>query len=402
MSEKRTTEPIARHGQLRSPGPWSQLLKVIGVAVSVALVSAASVAAVSIYDMTHNFIDSGIELPGQKDLPPDIAQIEGGFNVLLIGLDQCEAKYAKHFGNRCKGSYANAGALNDVNILVHVSDSPRRITAISFPRDLAVTLPACTTEKGVQHGVWTGAPLNAAYAHGGLACAAQTITNLTGQDVHFAASVTFGGVIEITNAMGGVEVCLDKGIRDRHTGLNMKAGNHTISGVKALQFLRTRYGVGDGSDLGRIGNQQLYMSNLAKKLLSSEILDDAPALLGLARTVLNNVTPSQSLTNPVLVGQLAMVMKDVKIEDIVFAQYPSTYGSKYKGRVDPNLSDAKKMWDAINANRQLVITNEPGAYDGVVNKGQDDVILEEDAYKLPSSIRGTSAATNACSNGNVR
>lgn len=402
MGAKKTTEPIARHGQHRSPGAFSQLLKVLGIAVSVVLVSTLSVAAVSVYDLTHKFIDSGVEIDGQKDLPPDIASIEGGFNVLLIGLDQCEAKYAKYFGNRCKGGYANAGALNDVNILIHVSDNPRRVTAVSFPRDLAVTLPACTTDRGVQHGVWVGAPLNAAYAHGGLACAARTITNLSGQEIQFAASVTFGGVIEITNAIGGVDVCLASGIRDSHTGLNMKAGTHTVAGVKALQFLRTRHGVGDGSDLGRISNQQQYMSNLAKKIMSSDVLDDAPTMLGLARTVLNNVTPSQSLTNPVLVGQLAMVLKDVKLEDVVFLQYPSTYGSQYKGRVDPNLSAASEMWKAINANQQLVITNKPNGWSGTVNQGSADVEQEADAFKLPSAISGTTAATTTCSNGNQR
>src|SRR5690606_4743423 len=127
---------------------------------------------------------------------------------------------------------------------------------------------------------------------------------LSGQSVDFAAAVTFGGVIEITDAIGGVEVCVENRLRDSHTGLHMEAGTHTVSGKQALQFLRTRYGVGDGSDLGRIGNQQQYMSSLVRKLVSEDVLTDPPTLFNLARTGLNNVTASSNLTNPILVGQI--------------------------------------------------------------------------------------------------
>ena len=79
-------------------------------------------------------------------------------------------------------------------------------------------------------------------------------------------------MIEITNAIGGVDVCLANGIKDPYTGIDWPAGNRTIQGVEALQFLRTRHGVGNGGDLGRISNQQQYMSRLARKLVSEEVL----------------------------------------------------------------------------------------------------------------------------------
>ncbi len=406
VSANQPQGPLARHGQVNSPGAFGQLLKMLGIAVAVLLVSAVSVAAVVIYDMTNNFVQGGVEIDGQKDLPPDIAAYEGGFNILVVGLDSCEQKYAHLFGERCEGRYANAGALNDVTILIHVSDEPRRVTAISFPRDLLVRIPSCTdTRTGRTNGAMSNYPLNASYNHGGLNCVARTVTALSGQDVHFAASVTFGGVIEITNAIGGVDVCLENGIRDLHTDLNMAAGTHTVSGLQALQFLRTRYGVGDGSDLGRISNQQQYMSNLAKKVTSEDVLSDAPTLLGLARTVLNNVTPSQSLTNPVLLGQIAMVMKNVKLEDIVFLQYPSLGAPDHPGKVAPNYVVATQMWAAIEANKPLAVTYQSRGRDGVINMGPVDengLPVDEETVLLHSSIRGTSAAMQTCSNGNVR
>src|SRR5690606_3914776 len=125
---------------------------------------------------------------------------EGGFNLLLTGVDTCEEDYKHLFGKRCTGKDAG-GTLNDVNLLLHVSAEPRRVTAVSFPRDLMIPIPSCTDDQGRSYSAMSKQPLNTAYGYGGLNCVAQTISKLTGEDIQFAASVTFGGVIEITNAI---------------------------------------------------------------------------------------------------------------------------------------------------------------------------------------------------------
>ena len=254
-----------------------------------------------------------------------------------------------------------------------------------------------------------------AYTDGGLNCVAQTITKLTGQEIQFAASVTFGGVIEITNAIGGVEVCLANPIKDRHTGLDLPAGTRTIQGLEALQFLRTRHGVGDGSDLGRIGNQQQYMSSLARKLISSETLGNVPTMLRLANTGIRNLTTSTSLADPVKIVQIALAVKSVPFEDIVFLQYPTNTDSENPNKVVANQSAAAEMWDAINANAQLQVTHQNTENDGVIltapetgsaiegcSESPDPSATSEYVVALPDSIKGNSAAQQTCSNGNVR
>ncbi|MCS3843548.1 LCP family protein [Microbacterium sp. AK031] len=415
MSEKiRRRRTVARHGQLRSPGPISQLLKIIGVALAVVLVSGVSVSAFVVSDLYGTATADAVELEGQKPVPPDIGEYEGGFDMLLVGTDSCEDAYAYLFGDRCSGDDAE-GNLNDVNILLHVSEEPRRITAVSFPRDLMLPIPECTREDGSTTPAMSKQPLNSAYMEGGLNCVAKTIAEETGQDIEFAASVTFGGVIEISNAIGGVDVCLATPIKDRYTGLDMAAGTHTVMGLEALQFLRTRHGVGDGSDLGRIGNQQQYMSSLSRKLISGEVLGNVPTMLRLANTALSNLQPSQSLTNPTTIVQVALAVKDVPFEDIVFLQYP-TYEDPYDAnKVVADAESAQIMWDAINANQQLHITHENTENDGVVVQepvapapADGETATEEapaptdTAVALPDSIKGNSAAQQTCSNGNVR
>lgn len=409
MNVSRT--PLARHGQLSSPSGVGQLLKIVGVVLAVLLVSGASVAAVVVTDLTRSFVNEAVDIGGDRELPPNLGALEGGFNLLLVGVDTCEEEYAHLFGERCTGPDAG-GTLNDVNILVHVSDAPRKITAISIPRDMMISHPSCVDENGNVFGAMTKQPLNAAWARGGLACAAKTVGALTGQPIDFAAAVTFGGVIEITDAIGGVEVCVASRIRDWHTDLDLAAGTHTVSGELALKFLRTRYGVGDGSDLGRIGNQQQYMTNLVRKLVSGEVLSDLPTLVNLARTGLDNVTPSTSLTNPLLVAQMAMVIKDVPFEDIVFLQYPASDDPDEPNKVVPNTYAADILWDALAENKSLQITHVAGGNDGVILEGDDEpdptpgvgeteTPVDPDVVALPNSIRGNSVAQTTCSNGRV-
>jgi LCP family protein required for cell wall assembly len=395
------------------------LMKVIGIAVAVLLVSGAGVAAYAAYDLTAGYASGAVDLEGQEDVPPDIGAIEGGVNLFLAGTDACEPEYAQYFGDRCTGEDAEA-ELNDVNMLVHISDEPRRVTVISFPRDLMIPIPECTREDGSISSAMSKQPINSAYSVGGLGCVVKTVAQLSGQSIPFAAKVTWGGVIEVTNAVGGVEVCLASGIRDYHTGIDWPAGNRTIAGLEALQFLRTRHGVGDGSDLGRISNQQQYMSRLANKLMGEDVLSNPATLYKLATTAVDNITPSQSLTNPLTLVQIALAVKNVPFEEIVFVQFPVSDDPSDPNKVIPNEEAAAALWAALEANQPLKLTGEAGSNDGVVVVGEEEPgatpsatatptptpgstdAPTDTAIELPDSITGSNAAQETCSNGNVR
>jgi anionic cell wall polymer biosynthesis LytR-Cps2A-Psr (LCP) family protein len=100
-----------------------------------------------------------------------------------------------------------------------------------------------------------------------------TVEKLTGMDINYAGLITFDGVAKMADAIGGVEVCVDGPINDPHTRLKFpKAGKYSIQGYQALAFLRSRHGVGDGSDLGRISSQQHYLSSMVRKIQDEGVL----------------------------------------------------------------------------------------------------------------------------------
>jgi len=411
MPRRRRT--VAQHAHLRSPHPLAQLVKVLAVAVTVVLISVAGVAAYTAVDLTSDYVAEAVAVENQPPVPPDLGQLEGGVNMMVVGIDACEENLRELFGERCEGPDAE-GQLNDVNILLHISDAPRRVTVVSFPRDLLFEAPACDTPDGDR---WGGGfvQINEIFSYGGLSCVMTAISDMSGQSVQFGAMVTFGGVIEITNAIGGVEICLATPMRDEYTAIDWPAGPRTIQGYEALQFLRTRYGVG-GSDLARISNQQQYMSRLARKLVSEEVLSNPATVFRLASTGLRNVTPTQSLTNPLTLVQIASAVKDVPFDDIVFVQYPTVESSVDANRVEPNYSAAEVLWDALAANQGIEVTGDVGANGGVVAQpAPGETATPSDAPEvepgtvdpatgsvaLPESITGSTAAQQTCSSGVV-
>ncbi|MDR6689132.1 LCP family protein required for cell wall assembly [Microbacterium sp. 1154] len=424
-STPRRQRTVARHGRLTSPGPLSQLFRGVAITLAVLLVSGGAVLAYAAVDLTQSFTADAVELKGQPAVPPDLGELKGGVNMLLVGTDECEPSFAELFGDRCTGADSE-GSLNDVNMLVHISDAPRRVTVISFPRDLMVPIPSCTDKDGNETSAMSKQQINSAFSYGGLSCVVQTVSELSGLEIPFAAKVSFGGVINITDAIGGVDVCIANGIKDRYTGIDWPAGMRTVQGLDALQFLRTRHGVGDGGDLGRISNQQQYMSRLANKLKSQDVLSNPATLYKLASTALRNVDPSTSLTNPLTLVQIASAVKDVPFNEIVFIQYPTYTDPSNANRVVPDRTDAEALWAALAANQPLELSGNLSDGDGVVvdanatpaptqtpapvdtaspaptETAQASPAPTSDAIQLPSGIAGQTAAQATCSNGNAR
>jgi LCP family protein required for cell wall assembly len=417
QTTKRGRRTVARHGALTSPNPFAQVMKILAVVVAVVLVSGAGVAAYYVSNLYGSVVDNAVALEGQDAVPPDIGAIEGGVNLFIAGTDECAPEFAAAFGDRCTGD-DSGGELNDVNLLVHISDNPRRVTVVSFPRDLMVPIPSCTREDGSESSAMSKQQINSAFSYGGLNCVVKTVSSLSELSIPFAAKVNFGGVINITDAIGGVDVCIGNGgIRDRYTGIDWPAGMRTVQGMDALQFLRTRHGLENGSDLARISNQQQYMSRLAHKLVAENVLSDPATLLKLATTAVDNVTPSQSLTNPLTLVQIALAVKSVPFDQIVFVQYPVRTDPDDANRVVPNYDAADQLWAALAANQPIVPTSDPNTTGGVIvtDPGTDAGTAAPDpaatdaatpapsetAVELNSNIPGTTAAQATCSAGNL-
>lgn len=402
-SHDRARQTVARHGQLPRTNALRQLLAFVGIALATVLVAGAGVVAFAVNDLYSALTEDAVAIGGDA-APPGITELDDrGVSILLLGLDICERDYAAIMGDRCRGKeYGDDGrepfANSDVVMLLHISPEPRRVTVLSFPRDLMVDLPVCDTEAGGQDGGYFG-QLNSAYAIGGLACSAAAVESLTGMPVDHAASITWGGVIGLTSAIGGVTVCVDAPIHDPEAGAYFETGEHTIDGVRALEFLRTRHGLAEGSDLARIGNQQVYMAALVRKLMSEETLSDWGTLFTLARTAVRSIEPSTGLTDPVYLARVALAVQDVPLSDFRFARYPVYDWPQDPDRVVVDEVNAARLIQAIRENTDLA--PEPGS-GSVPTEGETPTPPEEQpAPEQPDNVFGQTAEETRCSAGNV-
>lgn len=374
-SRGRLPGPIARHTKLRSPSFVRRILAGIAFALSAVLVATVGVAAYAYNDYFGALRDNAVTIGDQGTEPPDVDVLpDEEVNILITGVDKCEVDWVEQFGDRCSMEQALAqedtfsNQLNDVNMVVHVSPEPRRVTVVSIPRDLMTSRPECADIDGNPTSPATVAAFNESYTTGGLDCVARTAEELTGLEIHHAALMTWGGVIEVTNAIGGVTVCLEQEIPfDRETNFELAAGEHTLVGMDALQFLRTRKTLQTGSDLDRIGNQQLYMGALVRKLVSEETFGDVGKLLRLANAVTENTTVSTGLADPMAMVSIASALRGIPLDDYAFIQFPAVDYAP-----DPNkLAPVPESWDLI---AEALANNQP------LDLGDED----PDATETPS------------------
>ena len=358
MSELRprttaSTSPagIARHGRLKKAGPWGAILSFIGAAMVVVLVSGAAVAGIATAQLVNQV--PTVTLIGETDgPPPSIGAYADGFNMLIVGSDMCE------HADGCDGR--GSANLNDVTMLLHVSADGTNATAVSFPRDLVVPIPSCPKADGSgNNAAMSAMPINNTLYYGGLPCTVLTVEALTGLKIQFAGLITFEGVIKMSNAVGGVEVCVAGDINDKNVGLHLKKGKHTLRGWKALAFLRSRHGVGDGSDLTRISSQQVYLSSLVRTLKSADTLGDPIKVYGLAQAATKSMSLSNSLANLDTMASIAYRLKDVPLEAVTFVQYPGTtgVGGVYLGKVAPIQAKADALFAKIRADKPFRLAN---------------------------------------------
>ncbi len=427
--------PLARHGRLPRRRAWGTALSVVASAVAVVLVSGTSVAAIAGAQLAAAPSTVQLSTDDQNTAKTaDITAIKGGANILLIGSDTRVGQF--------DSAEAVEGARNDVTILVHISQDHQQLTAVSFPRDLKVPIPACTNpETGDTYPAASRELINEALGHGGISCVVDTVENLTGVTIPYAGLITFDGVIEMSNAVGGVDVCVAKPIDDTYTGLQLTAGQHTLEGQDALAFLRSRHGVGDGSDLARISSQQVFLSALLRKVTSDGTLSNPVTLYKLAGAALSNMTLSDGLAQPRTLVGLASTLRGMSTSNMLFVQYPvvddpddtahvlvdddaahalnvalqqdvkTSLTDSSTGRASEESADATPSTPASPSAPAAPSTGSSGGSSGGSTGGSTGgssggtgssgtTAASPSATPLPSSITGQSASEETCSVGN--
>nr|WP_258047266.1 LCP family protein [Streptomyces sp. SM13] len=291
---------------------------------------------------------------GDKQMADHKANAAGQtpLNILLIGSDARDSKANQKLG----GAKETFGAppLADVQMLLHLSADRSNLSVISMPRDTMLKMPKCTAPDGKVFPASTGdVQTNASLGRGGPGCTVATWYELTGIRIDHFMMIDFAGVVSMADAIGGVPVCVDANIHSRSrdgkgSGLKLEKGTTSIQGEQALQWLRTRYGFEDNTDLGRAKAQHQYMNSMVRQLRKGTKLSDPAKLMNLAEAATKALTVDKGLDTVKKLYDLAEEFKKVPTKRITMSTMPNVYGTGVNnGRVYPKAGDAEQLFRMV-------------------------------------------------------
>ncbi|MGW8812631.1 LCP family glycopolymer transferase [Gordonia terrae] len=324
-----TTPPTTPPGGRPRTGGWAA-----GAGWGRALIAVASVAVLLCTGYAWNTMSDlqtritqlgGLDLGGAAD---------GAVDILLVGTDsRTDAKGNPLSPEELKllRSGDEIATNTDTILLIRIPDDGSSATAISIPRDSYVDVPGIgmskinaaygTTRESVRaRAVGEGKSEGEAESEGTLAgrkALVDTVANLTGVQVDHYAEVGLLGFVLLTNAAGGIDVCLNQAVRDPFTGARFRAGRQTLDGPKALSFVRQRHGLPRG-DLDRITRQQAFMASLTQKIISANTLTDPGKLSELQNAVSRSVVIDDDWD----IIRFAEQLKDLSGGRVKFATIP--------------------------------------------------------------------------------
>ncbi|MEU7567550.1 LCP family protein [Streptomyces fradiae] len=240
------------------PAPdWRRRVKIGSIAVAVAVLATT----IGTYAWASGRMRGEVDLAKVIERP----QEDDCTTYLIVGSDSREGMTAEDKKRLHTGS-ADGKRTDSMMILAACGGGN---TMISLPRDSDVEIPTFVGSESGKTFKGTGrrVKLNAAYAEDGPELLVRTVEYNTGLRIDHYAEIGFAGFANIVDALGGVELDIEKGFKDKRSGADFQAGRQTLDGEQALAFVRTRYAFAE-SDLARTKNQQKFLAALASQAAS--------------------------------------------------------------------------------------------------------------------------------------
>jgi LCP family protein required for cell wall assembly len=300
-------------------------------------------------------IDLNQALGGHR--PSDVDN--GSEDILVLGSDTRSGSNKKLGGGSDDGT-----ARSDTAMIVHVYEGHRKASVVSIPRDTLVDRPACTGADGGDRPAASGVMFNSAYSTGGAACAVKTVETMTGIRMDHFLEVDFAGFQKLIDELGGVEVTTTKAIDDPDSHLDLPAGTHRLDGEQALGLVRTRHGVGDGSDLGRIQLQQAFMKALVTQVKQLGVLTSPKKLYDLADTATKAVTTDSDLGSVKDLVSFAGGLKGIGADRMNMVTMPVRYDPTNGNRVLVDEAKAAQVWTALKGDKAIPASATEGTASG--------------------------------------
>ncbi|MFE7748596.1 LCP family protein [Streptomyces sp. NPDC057428] len=268
-----------------------------------------------------------------------------GQNLLVLGSDSRAGAENQELG----GGGAIGGARSDTAMVVHIPEGRTKAVAVSIPRDTLVTRPECAKSDGSTMASAERVMFNSVYSQVGPACVVKTVEKMSGVRIDHYMEINFAGFKDLVDAIGGVTVDVEEPIHDKASGLELTAGTHKLDGTESLSYVRTRHGIGDGSDLGRIGLQQQFLFSLLTEIKSQDLLGSPTTAFKIANSATKSLTTDEGLASLTSLTEFARSMNGVDPSSMETIMLPVAYDKRDPNRVVAAQPQAGDLWKAIRS-----------------------------------------------------
>ena len=279
-----------------------------------------------------------------RDRPAPLGN--GSMDILVLGSDSRSGANGEY-------GHDSGTARSDTAMIVHLDKGHTRASVVSIPRDTLVSRPSCARTGGGTAPALSSVMFNTAYEVGGPVCAVKTVEHLTGLRMDHYVEVDFTGFKNLVNALGGVPLTTTRPIHDQDSHLALAAGTHTLTGEQALGLVRTRHGVADGSDLGRIQLQQAFMKALMNRVNGLGLFTSPAKLFSVGDTATRAVTTDSGLGSVSRLMGLAQSVQHLHAKNVHMVTLPVHYAVSDPNRVEPIDRQAAMVWAALRADRPI-------------------------------------------------
>lgn len=349
--------PPAEHGRGRRAkggrGRGRRALRWSAIVLAVVILGASGAGYLYYRHLNNNLKKDDLNLGNEKDRATKTEANAAGqtpLNILLIGSDARDNAENQKLGG-AKDTY-NTAPRADVQMLLHVSADRSNMSVVSMPRDTLVDIPECTDpDDDKVYSALTSAMTNDSLGRGGPGCTVATWEKLTDIHIDHFIMVDFAGVVSMADAIGGVPVCVDANIHShtssgKGSGLKLEKGTTPIKGEQALQWLRTRYGFEDNTDIARAKAQHQYMNSMVRELRENATLNSPNKLRKLAETATKALTVDDGLGSVTKLYDLSNELRKVPSKRITMTTMPWQYAPD-GNRVVPKPEEAEKVFRLV-------------------------------------------------------
>ena len=326
------------------------------------LVFVGTAAAATFLDI-NSTIENGevriIPQKGQKEAELVDPNAGKSIELLVLGQDTRDGADNAAIGGGDDTSEGSHQA--DTTMVVQISADRSYINLVSIPRDSLVDAPSCETSKGTMSAQYN-VMFNSVFANGyttgddlasAASCTVNAVNSLTGLNIQNFIVVDFNGLKDMINAIGGVKICIPSDVKDPYTGLDLTKGLHQLDGLAATQYARTRYSLGDGSDVQRTTRQQYLIKQLLQQALDKNIFTHTSELYQLAKSALKSLNISQGLADTATLAGLAMSLKNLNVSHMYTRTLPVVQAPSDPNRVVWD-SSADELWTKMREGKPFV------------------------------------------------